>query len=62
MVVVALVIAIKSRVINIPQYSERVQLGYAIYNTAFIMFAIISLTLLFSDNSQGVYVLQAAGA
>jgi len=62
LLIAGLTIAIKSRdVVNLPQYSERHQLGYAIYNLILCTVVVVPATYLLRAQPDSAYIFRAVG-
>lgn len=61
LVVFGMVVAWKSKVINIPEFNERIQLGYATYNLSFSLLVLLPIVLLFRDFPTPVFIIRSVG-
>jgi 7 transmembrane sweet-taste receptor of 3 GCPR/IPT/TIG domain len=61
MIVAGFIIALKSRIIDMPQFQERVQLGYAIYNIVVCLVVFVPALVLFREQFTAAYALRSIG-
>jgi hypothetical protein len=59
--VAGVVIAFRSRVIHLDRFSERQQLGYAIYNVAFSILFVLPVAIFLSTDTDGIYIVRCMG-
>jgi 7 transmembrane sweet-taste receptor of 3 GCPR/IPT/TIG domain len=59
MMAFGVLLAFQSRVIHIKEFNERIQLGYAIYNIAFVVLIVMPIMFLMEGNNESVYLLQS---
>jgi hypothetical protein len=62
MLLYGIILAIRSRVIEIAEYNERVSIGLAVYNIAFCVAFVLPITFAFDTNPAPTYIIRAGAA